>query len=68
MNSTTLTKDQIKALAVLAGFYVQDITGTSGENEFVICNGSINSSQQNEFNGLIAYNKEKPNDGAVPLK
>lgn len=64
-----LTKKQIGMLATYAGFNIQDISGTESSTEFEVRNGTITSDvDSEEYNGLIAYTKDYPEDGAVPLE
>lgn len=67
-NKMTLTKEQIKNLAIFAGFHVQDISGSEPGTEYVIREGTIKGENgAPDYNGLIAYDKEYPEDGAIDL-
>lgn len=67
--SISLTKEQIKQLAIYAGYNVQDISGSDSSTEYVIRQGTINGeSGEPEYNGLLAYDKDYPEDGAIPLE
>jgi len=67
-NTMTLTKEQIKNLAIFAGFHVQDISGSEASTEYVVRDGTITGENgAPDYNGLIAYDREYPEDGAISL-
>lgn len=67
-NKMTLTKEQIKHLAIFAGFHVQDISGSEPGTEYEVRPGTIaGENGEPDYNGLIAYDKEYPEDGAISL-
>lgn len=63
-----LTKKQIGMLATYAGFNIQDISGSEESTEFEVRNGTIQSDESKDYNGLIVYTKDYPEDGAAPLE
>ena len=68
-NTMTLTKEQIKQLAIFAGFYVQDISGSEPGTEYEVRQGTIaGENGESDYNGLIAYDREYPEDGAISLE
>lgn len=63
-----LTKKQIKELAALVGFHVQDVTFSDDSTEVVITHGSIEADESNpEFNGMLVYKVPASENGTHPL-
>ena len=58
-----LTRYQIEQLAIMAGYEVKDITGSSMEEEFVLYDGLLVDKETNEpLFGLVASHKDYPDE------
>ncbi|WNA16164.1 hypothetical protein XaC1_529 [Xanthomonas phage XaC1] len=64
----TLNKKQIKELAALVGFHVQDVTFADESTQVVITHGNIEADDNNpEFNGMLVYKVPASDNGTHPL-